>query len=113
MSSNKKVLKHNNLLPKQTFSSEIAILFPAFPPSIHNNTFPLGQILKGSLNSSLKNKDWETKLNGDGKSKNCIKRSADLIVNKEFLDKKAWNKDEIEKRTKILSDNFLEIWSIK
>lgn len=70
-------------------------------------------ILKGSLNSSLKNKDWETKLNGDGKLKNCIKRSADLIVNKELLDKKAWNKDEIEKRTKILSDNFLEIWSIK
>lgn len=70
-------------------------------------------ILKSALNSSLKNRDWETKLNGDGKLKNCIKRSADLIVNKELLDKKVWNKDEIEKRTKILSDNFLEIWSIE
>lgn len=69
-------------------------------------------LLKGKLNSSLQNMNWQTKLNGDGKSKNYISKNADLLINKELLDKKSWTKDEVEKRTTKFINDFFEIWNV-
>lgn len=69
-------------------------------------------LLKGKLNSSLKNMNWQTKLNGDGKVRNYISKNADLLINKELLDKKLWNKNEIENRTKELMNDFFKIWNV-
>ncbi|TKX31011.1 DUF262 domain-containing protein [Campylobacter aviculae] len=69
-------------------------------------------LLKGKLNTSLKNQNWQFKLNGDGKVKNYIRKNADLLINKELLDKKSWDTKEIEKRTKKCIDDFFEIWDV-
>ncbi|MBZ7958786.1 DUF262 domain-containing HNH endonuclease family protein [Campylobacter molothri] len=69
-------------------------------------------LLKGKLNTSLKNQNWQFKLNGDGKVKNYISKNADLLINKELLDKKSWDTKEIEKRTKKCIDDFFEIWDV-
>lgn len=69
-------------------------------------------LLKGKLNSSLQNMNWQTKLNGDGKAKNYISKNADLLINKELLNKKLWDKKEITDRTEKFINDFFEIWNI-
>lgn len=68
-------------------------------------------LLKGSLNSAIKNASWKTKLNGDGSRKNSIKRCADLLITKEILDNKVWNEECIRGRTERLTKEFFEIWN--
>ncbi|EAL5740227.1 DUF262 domain-containing protein [Campylobacter lari] len=70
-------------------------------------------LLKGSLNSSLRNMNWQAKLNGDGKAKNYIRKNADLLINKELLNKELWNKDEIKSRTEEFVNEFFEIWNVE
>lgn len=70
-------------------------------------------LLKGKLNSSLKNMCWNVKLNGDGKAKNYIRQNADLLINKELLEKKLWNKDEIKNRTTKFINDFFKIWNVE
>ncbi|VEJ52366.1 Protein of uncharacterised function (DUF1524) [Campylobacter insulaenigrae] len=70
-------------------------------------------LLKGKLNSSLKNMCWNVKLNGDGKAKNYICKNADLLINKELREKKLWNKDEIKDRTEKFINDFFKIWNIE
>ncbi|MCV3440252.1 DUF262 domain-containing HNH endonuclease family protein [Campylobacter lari] len=70
-------------------------------------------LLKGSLNSSLRNMNWQAKLNGDGKAKNYIRKNADLLINKELLNKELWNKDEIKSRTEEFINEFFEIWNVE
>ncbi|WP_181566347.1 HNH endonuclease family protein [Helicobacter monodelphidis] len=70
-------------------------------------------LLKGSLNSQIKNSLWNIKLNGDGSKKNCIKKCADLSITRDdLLDKKEWTKDDIKERTARLTKEFLKIWDI-
>lgn len=69
-------------------------------------------LVKGKLNSALQNHNWDTKLNGDGKSKNFIKKNADLIITRELFDIKEWNEAEIRQRTEELTKDFLEIWNV-
>lgn len=52
-------------------------------------------LLKGSLNSSIKNQKWEIKLKGDGSRKNNISSCADLLITKEMLDWKILNEIEL------------------
>ncbi|TLD86165.1 DUF262 domain-containing protein [Helicobacter sp. MIT 05-5294] len=70
-------------------------------------------LLKGSLNSSIKNASWKIKLEGDGTRKNCIKNCADLLITREILDKKIWNEDNIRERTQKLMQDFFKIWDIE
>ncbi|AJC89912.1 HNH endonuclease family protein [Campylobacter subantarcticus] len=62
-------------------------------------------LLKGKLNSALKNNSWNNKLNR-------IEGNADLLINKELLDKKSWTKTDIEKRTTKFINDFFEIWNV-
>lgn len=69
-------------------------------------------LLKGKLNSLISNADWNTKLNGDGKSRTqCISKNADLMINKELLDKSEWGEKEINIRSKELINDFFQIWN--
>lgn len=68
-------------------------------------------LLKGSLNSAIKNASWKTKLNGDGSRKNSIKTCADLLITKEILDNKVWNEKCIRERTERFTKEFFEIWN--
>lgn len=69
-------------------------------------------LLKGALNNELKNLDWSTKMNGDGRAKNYIKKNVDLLITKELLDKKEWTSQDIEERTKKLIEDFNRIWNV-
>ncbi|WP_300673996.1 MULTISPECIES: DUF262 domain-containing protein [Helicobacter] len=69
-------------------------------------------LLKNSLNSTIKNASWKTKLEGDGSRKNCIKSCADLLITRELCDKTIWNEDAIRDRTQKLTHEFLTIWDI-
>ncbi len=70
-------------------------------------------LLKGSLNSTIKNAPWKTKLNGDGSRKNSIKTCADLLITREILDKKKWDEESIKERTQRFIKDIFEIWGEK
>lgn len=69
-------------------------------------------LLKGALNNELKNANWKTKMNGDGRARNYISKNADLLITRELLDKKEWTPKDIEERTKKLIEDFNKIWNI-
>ncbi len=73
-------------------------------------------LLRGRLNASLRNYDFERKINGEGR-KRGIRHYADLLITKDIVEKfdqgdKTWNEEKIEKRTKNLMDYFVEIWKL-
>ncbi|EOX1264534.1 DUF262 domain-containing protein [Campylobacter upsaliensis] len=70
-------------------------------------------LLKGSLNSTIKNCAWKIKLEGDGSRKNCIKKCADLLITRELLDKNEWNLQSVEGRSARLIEEFFKIWKIE
>lgn len=70
-------------------------------------------LLKGSLNSTIKNATWEIKLNGDSTRKNCIKNCADLRITRELFDTEIWNECAIRERSEKLMQDFFNIWDIK
>lgn len=94
--------EHWGKIPKDEFHAEDLIY------QIGNMT-----LLKSSLNSTIKNASWKTKLNGDGSRKNCIKNCADLLITRELLDKDIWNEDSIRERTQQLTQDFFKIWDIE
>ena len=70
-------------------------------------------LLKGSLNSSIKNQKWEIKLRGDGSRRNCLSSCADLLITKEILDWDILNEEKITQRTLCLVKDFFEIWNLQ
>ena len=73
-------------------------------------------LLRSRLNASLRNYDFERKINGEGR-KRGISRYADLLITKDIVDKfnhgdKMWNEEKIENRTKEFTDMILEMWGV-
>ncbi|HDN83737.1 MAG TPA: HNH endonuclease, partial [Candidatus Altiarchaeales archaeon] len=73
-------------------------------------------LLRSRLNASLRNYDFERKINGEGR-KRGIRHYADLLITKDIVEKfdqgdKVWNEEKIENRTKEFTDMFLKIWSV-
>ncbi|MGL4387978.1 MAG: GmrSD restriction endonuclease domain-containing protein [Brevinema sp.] len=68
-------------------------------------------ILSGKLNNSLKNYEWERKLNGDGNKKG-IKYYSSLSLNRELCTKytSEWTEDTITERTQNLKKEIISIW---
>lgn len=71
-------------------------------------------LLKSKLNTSIRNYDFERKINGEG-AKKGIKHYADLLITKEIIEEfergdKIWNEDKIKNRTKEFTNTFLKIW---
>ena len=79
----------------------------AGPVEIGNMT-----LLKGGLNSIMRNQAWKIKLNGDRSRKNHIKTCADLLITKELLEIKKWDKYAIQERTGRLIQEFFTIWNL-
>lgn len=69
-------------------------------------------LVKGALNTSLRNKSWKEKLSGNGKARNFLKKNAGLLITRELFDYDTWDKEKIEKRTEELLNDFLQIWRI-
>lgn len=67
-------------------------------------------LLTGSLNSSLKNKDFERKVNGHGRMRG-MKRYASLSITKDVIAETSWDEAKIEARTAALEKEILAIWS--
>lgn len=70
-------------------------------------------LISGQLNTEISNMDFKVKIEGKGKKKG-IKDRAELLITKDILkayeEKKIWNEEYIEQRTKRLLDIILEIW---
>ena len=68
-------------------------------------------LLSGRLNNSLKNYEWQRKLDGEGNKKG-IRYFSSLALNRELCDKYTteWTEDTITKRTQTLKNHILEIW---
>lgn len=72
-------------------------------------------LLNGSLNASISNAKWETKLGKKESKKNCIVKCADLLITRDDIVNKnieEWNETEIKNRTENLIKEFFEIWDI-
>jgi hypothetical protein len=72
-------------------------------------------LLNSSLNSSLRNYDFDRKINGEGRKKG-IKHYADLVITKFDIlipyenGDKVWNEKKIIDRTESLAKDILKIW---
>ncbi|HNN05186.1 MAG TPA: DUF1524 domain-containing protein, partial [Leptospiraceae bacterium] len=69
-------------------------------------------IITQSLNASLRDADWKTKLNGNGNKKGLTTYSAGLETVSDCLTLADWNEEEIEKRAKFLFDKAKDIWKV-
>lgn len=67
-------------------------------------------IITQSLNSSIRDSDWEKKKQGNAKNPGLIHYSAGIETLAPYLDLPEWNEAKIEKRAKNLYNNALEIW---
>ncbi len=82
----------------------------------NNKLLTLGNltIITQSLNTAIRDADWNTKKNGNGnqRSQGLIHYSAGIETLSRYLDLEKWNEEEIEKRANYLYDKALEIWKI-
>ena len=69
-------------------------------------------IITQSLNTSIRDANWETKLNGKGKNGGLKKYSEGIETISEFLNLPEWNEEEIQKRANSLYELALQFWSL-
>ncbi len=69
-------------------------------------------IITQSLNTSIKDKDWKTKLNGRGANKGLTTYSAGLETMSQYLIMDEWNEETIEMRATFLFEKAKEIWKV-
>jgi uncharacterized protein with ParB-like and HNH nuclease domain len=69
-------------------------------------------IITQSLNTSIKDKDWKTKLNGRGSNKGLTTYSAGLETMSQYLTMDEWNEETIELRATFLFEKAKEIWKV-
>lgn len=69
-------------------------------------------IITQSLNTSIRDANWETKLNGKGKNGGLKKYSEGIETISEFLNLPEWNEEEIQKRANTLYELALQFWSL-
>lgn len=67
-------------------------------------------IITSSLNSSIRDSDWNTKKNGRGDKQGLKHYSAGLETFGSFLDETDWNEKAIEKRADFLFEKAISIW---
>jgi len=79
----------------------------------NNKLLTLGNlaIITSSLNTSIRDADWETKKNGRGNKKGLREYASGLETMSKFLEYKEWNEDTIEERAEFLYEKAMEIWN--
>lgn len=67
-------------------------------------------IINGSLNTAIKDSDWDTKKRGSKKDKGLQAYSSGLITLGKYLNLDHWNEDEISKRSNDLYESFISVY---
>jgi hypothetical protein len=67
-------------------------------------------LLNSSLNTSISNSEWSTKLNGNSKGKGLKQYAQGLVTINPILQLKEWNEEEILNRANWLSDKINKVW---
>lgn len=67
-------------------------------------------IITSSLNSSIRDSDWDTKKNGRADKKGLKQYSAGLETLGDFLDENEWNETTIQNRANYLAEKAVSIW---
>lgn len=67
-------------------------------------------IITSSLNSSIRDSDWDTKKNGRGDKKGLKQYSAGLEILGNFLDEADWDEKTIQNRADYLAEKAVSIW---
>lgn len=67
-------------------------------------------LLNSSLNSSISNSEWSTKLNGNSKGKGLKQYAQGLVTINPILQLKEWNEEEILNRADWLAQRINEVW---
>lgn len=68
-------------------------------------------LLNSKLNTSLRNYDFNKKVNGEGRKKG-MKELADCMITKELCNHSSWNETTIRERTAAISNTIKTIWGL-
>tara|TARA_B100001063_G_scaffold239659_1_gene263528 strand:+ start:10846 stop:12570 length:1725 start_codon:yes stop_codon:yes gene_type:complete len=80
----------------------------------NNKLLTLGNlaIITSSLNSSIRDSNWDKKKNGTDKHSGLIKFTSGIETINEYLQYDNWNEDKIEKRAEFLYEKAMKIWAL-
>ncbi len=80
----------------------------------NNKLLTLGNlaIITSSLNSSIRDSNWNKKKNGTDKHSGLIKFTSGIETINEYLQYDNWNEDKIEERAEFLYKNAMEVWAL-
>ncbi|RAJ16368.1 DUF262 domain-containing protein [Olleya aquimaris] len=67
-------------------------------------------IITSSLNSSIRDANWETKLNGRGERGGLKRFARGIETMGDFLERSEWNEEIIEERARFLAHNAIKVW---
>ena len=67
-------------------------------------------IITSSLNSSIRDADWETKKNGRGNKKGLNTYATGIQIFEKYLQEPIWNEDKIRERNEDLFEHAKNIW---
>ena len=68
-------------------------------------------IITSSLNTSIRDANWNTKKNGGGNKQGLKQYSSGIEIFSSYLDKQDWNESTIEERANFLYEKAKEVWS--
>lgn len=79
----------------------------------NNKLLTLGNlaIITSSLNSSIRDSDWNKKKDGTDKYSGLIKFTSGIETINEYLQYDNWNEDKIDERAEFLYEKSMEIWA--
>jgi hypothetical protein len=80
----------------------------------NNKLLTLGNlaIITSSLNSSIRDSDWNKKKNGTDKYSGLIKFTSGIETINKYLQYKNWNEDTIDERAEFLYEKAMQIWTL-
>ena len=80
----------------------------------NNKLLTLGNlaIITSSLNSSIRDSDWDKKRNGTDKHSGLIRFTSGIETIHAYLEYDKWNEDTIDKRAKFLYEKAIKIWAL-
>jgi uncharacterized protein with ParB-like and HNH nuclease domain len=80
----------------------------------NNKLLTLGNlaIITSSLNSSIRDSDWDKKRNGTDKHSGLIRFTSGIETIHTYLEYDKWNEDTIDERAKFLYKKAIKIWAL-
>ncbi|MEA3553775.1 MAG: DUF262 domain-containing HNH endonuclease family protein [Campylobacterota bacterium] len=80
----------------------------------NNKLLTLGNlaIITSSLNSSIRDSNWDKKKNGTDKHSGLIKFTSGIETINEYLQYETWDENKIDERAEFLYEKAMEIWAL-